>query len=776
MHIKFSSSFFPKKLSILAFFLIISTFQIYFLQSVYAQTSDNKGKEFIFSFLPNYFADPAVEVHLTSDVTTDVKIEYPVNSPTFTKTVTVIPGNISVVTLPVSVATNWNSNVNTPYNNSIRLSSDNEFIGYYINRAPFSSDAGLLLPVDVLNNDYIISTYDEAFLSAHFNVTALYDNTNVSITPSNNLKSNADKDVPFSIKLNRGEGYYVQGRESGVNGGLAGTIVSSDKPVQISNGNGCTQVPIGTIACDSIFEFAQPVQSWGNNVIVANLPNRPSGSIYRILVAQDNTKVEIDGVSALSTRAPFGPTINRGQFLEIGPLAGNHLITSTKPIFVTQYMTGVGSPLAVSGDPAIGNMIPTEQFLTNYTFSTVGGLQFEKHFLTIIAKNTDIPTLLFDGAVLPVATYSAVAGTSYSVAIVELSEGTHSTSSTNPHGITVEGYNSADSYLYPGGALFEFINPQGDVKNPECRFQIDTGNPFAGSGDVTDNAISEDINANLKLDPGEDLNGNGIIDRDTGIFSLELLPGSVNLKLDFPIFVPGAKIVPYTVQAIQSGANSSGILKASDGAGNFCTVDVSNVVAIPTPTSLPSITPTNTATSTPSITPTSFPTSTAISTPTLMPTLKPTLTATPIYTSTPIPTATSTATKVPTQTPTATPVNQCGDQKIVNFTLINSDTDKPVPGYEELKSGTVLKRSVLPPRLNIRANTAPDPVGSVKFILNQSVHLENFTPYSLNDISSDYFSIRFRNGRQNLEAIPYCEKNFQGKKGTGFKIQFEIKP
>ena len=82
----------------------------------------------------------------------------------------------------------------------------------------------------------------------------------------------------------------------------------------------------------SPLRVAQPVQSWGNEILVANLPNRPDGSIYRILASQDDTTVTQDG-STLST-------INRGQFIETPSLAGNHIFAANKPIFVVQFMTG----------------------------------------------------------------------------------------------------------------------------------------------------------------------------------------------------------------------------------------------------------------------------------------------------------------------------------------------------------------------------------------------------------------------------------------------------
>ncbi len=83
---------------------------------VYGQYVDNKGTDFIMAFLPNHTESTAVQVHLTSDVNTNVTVEYPVNSPTFTTTVAGGPGSVTIVTLPASVG----------YGNTVRFNGNNK--------------------------------------------------------------------------------------------------------------------------------------------------------------------------------------------------------------------------------------------------------------------------------------------------------------------------------------------------------------------------------------------------------------------------------------------------------------------------------------------------------------------------------------------------------------------------------------------------------------------------------------------------------------------------
>jgi hypothetical protein len=247
-----------------AVFLVALSFTI---ATARAQVLDNKGTEFIVAFLPNFTGGSSIELHLTSDVSTNATIQYPVNSPSFNTTVAVNPGSVTIVNLPTD-AQSWLSNAVA--NNAVRITSQNEVVVYLINRLSFTSDAALALPIDTMNTEYIVATYNEAFNQSGFVVVAAFNNTTVMITPSNAADGGHPAGVPFNVVLNRGEGFMVTRPPSDLDGGLTGSIVTSDKPVGVTNGNGCTQVPIGTPACDHIFEVAQPTQSWGSDALAVN--------------------------------------------------------------------------------------------------------------------------------------------------------------------------------------------------------------------------------------------------------------------------------------------------------------------------------------------------------------------------------------------------------------------------------------------------------------------------------------------------------------------------
>ncbi|MBV1892349.1 MAG: IgGFc-binding protein [Gammaproteobacteria bacterium] len=519
---------------------------------------DNKGLDFILAFNPN-FSPPEIELHLTGETATSVTINYPVNLPTFETTVEIVPGNVTIVTLPADTAQGWIAN--TVSNNAVRAFAGNEFVVYLVNRAPATSDAALALPIDTMNTEYLVTDYNPVgLLGSQFTVYAAFDNTTVTITPTTALVGRA-AGVPFDIVLNQGEGYHARGASTSITNTLTGTEVISDRPIGLVNGNGCTQVPIGTQACDHIFEVAQPVQSWGVSALAGDLPNR-FGSIYRILASEDATTV-------LQDNAAIG-VINRGEFIETPILPGDHLFSADKPIYVTQFMTGLNSSGAELGDPAMGNMTPSEQYLSDYTFSTVGNSQFVENYVTIVAEDSDTATLTLDGSIIGTEYFSPINGSGFSIARLFLESGTHTTSSFGVHGITVEGYNSFDSYIYPGGALFQFINPMGDANAPICEGLVTAGPPPSFSGSGEDSRPTEDVNGNGILDDDEDLNGNENIDVDTGIFFIELMLGASNLALVVDSFVPGDGVVNYAVTLVDPNVAGVGTVIVTDGAGNAC--------------------------------------------------------------------------------------------------------------------------------------------------------------------------------------------------------------
>ena len=114
---------------------------------------------------------------------------------------------------------------------------------------------------------------------------------------------------------------------------------------------------------------------------------------------------------------------------------------------------------------------------------------------------------------------------------------------------------------------------------------------------------------------------------------------------------------------------------------------------------------------------------------------------------------------------------------VESFTLINADTDEPIARFDPLRDGATIDLAKLPTRsLNIRANTAPAEVGSLRFRLDGKQRpKEEFAPYALEgDTEGDYKPWTPRPGTHTLTATPYAGSTAKGKSGTPLTITFSV--
>jgi hypothetical protein len=132
---------------------------------------------------------------------------------------------------------------------------------------------------------------------------------------------------------------------------------------------------------------------------------------------------------------------------------------------------------------------------------------------------------------------------------------------------------------------------------------------------------------------------------------------------------------------------------------------------------------------------------------------------------------TFTPTRTPTQTATATPVN-----RVTSFTLVNADTNADI---RTLTNGETINLATLPTlNLNIRANTNPATVGSVRFDYNgtSSYRVENTIPYALasDNGSGDYSPWTPSVGQHTLSATTFSGINATGAASGTLTISFTV--
>jgi IgGFc binding protein/Bacterial Ig domain/Bacterial Ig-like domain (group 1) len=395
---------------------------------------DNKGTDFWVAFLPNYEGPPELSLFITGDKSTSGKVKIP--SLSFSKDFTVAPGNVTTVELPSEASeVGIQDGIG---DKGIHVTAADEVSVYGLNRIPFTTDAFLGLPTDILGTDYVVPSWGFG-LGTEIGVLATEDGTTITVTPSAEL-AGRPAGQPYDVDLDAGEMYQLAPSTSG-EADLTGTEVSANKPVAVYGGNRCANIPIsGEPACDHIVEEIPPTSTWGKSFVTMPLATRLNGDTFRILASTDGTHLSINGSQVA--------TLDRGQFHE-QLIDGPATITADQPVLVVQYSNGSGFD-GVPSDPFMLIVPPYEQFLSSYTVTTPAE-GFELNFINIVVAAGGRESVRLDGVPVPAEEFTAIGSSGFFGAQLPVELGTHLLEGTRPFGSFVYGFNSYDSYGYTGG-------------------------------------------------------------------------------------------------------------------------------------------------------------------------------------------------------------------------------------------------------------------------------------------------------------------------------------
>ena len=325
----------------------------------------------------------------------------------------------------------------------------------------FTNDASLLMPTNVWRQKYYAATYaplDIAPYPSELAVTASQDGTTVMIDATADTGPGGGAPgfamhMPHPVTLDAGDVLEI----SSTTGDLTGSLVTSDKPVQVISGNYCTNVPVGVQYCDHLEESMFPVDTLGLHYIV-NAPavtTIPTGKVQlvRIIATADNTNLTYDPPQ------PGAPAsiATAGGYAEIQNTSASFEITADQKVMVVQYMEGQDAG-GGTGDPAMALAVPIEQFRADYLFHAP--TNYESNYVDVTAPMG--AAVMLDGMPL---SFTPIGSTGWGIARVYPltagpgNDGNHQLSGSQAFGITVYGYGQYTSYWYPGGLdLKEIIN------------------------------------------------------------------------------------------------------------------------------------------------------------------------------------------------------------------------------------------------------------------------------------------------------------------------------
>lgn len=483
------------------FWIVVLAILLVFVktQHLHAQSTSNRGTDFWLAYAAHV---DGLTSRMTLFISSDVNTTYHVTS----GNTTIASGN---VVANVVTAVFIDPNVYNVYiassdvreiNRGINVTTGEPVSLYAVISNNARTGSSLILPTATLEQEYYVFSQQhtgnfENNQYSEFTIVGAKDGTVVEINP-NQPSRNGTKSakVPFQITLNKGDVYQYQAVDD-----LSGThvkAITGCTPIAVFSGNtraafcepGNTRNPNGG---DNIFQQLFPVTAWGKNFVSAPFYNTLNGNtdLIKIIVAEDNTMLTINGSTTSVNGVPLNNPYSRGSIISFPSITPN-VIKSTSPIAVAQYQTSQtcnlsNAPVASQrgpylGDPEMTILNPIEQTLKDITvyskLNSVPGVNtnIEKYFLNIIIKTVDIPSFTLDGASIS-SQFKPIADGEYSYAVVDV------TNSSDQHRLVAAGgfvaiaygYGYVESYAYLAGT---------DLRNLKSNIQVyESGSTIAAS-------------------------------------------------------------------------------------------------------------------------------------------------------------------------------------------------------------------------------------------------------------------------------------------------------
>jgi hypothetical protein len=439
---------------------------------------DTKGREFYLTFMPvhavDYYTEDSLSIFINADKPTTGVIEYrDINNKIYTSNFSIT--DINEIYKFSVVAKNFELvgyNYKPPINQceaiakqSFRITSDEDITVYgkNIGHNSYSGDAFLAFPVDALDRQYFVMTYNntkDSISSANpseFAVIATQDSTGVIIKPTAATRLNGLNEQ--HITLGKGDVYLVQvDTYKDKYGDLTGTEIIADKPIALFAGHMGAGIPNTLVMQNKhyLVEQLPPVSAWGKNAFI--IPFYPAHGderanykdIYRVMaVTLDKTTVKINGIETV--------ILNKGEFIE-REITGPVSIEADKSIMTAQFKKSASFWGHNHGNVSMMILPPIEQFMDNYRVFNIREISFwdtslemfSEHYLAVVVPQASYKSLTIDGIFPEDSCFKPIPGSGYLYANIEVKSGIHSLECDKPFGVTVYGYGDWRAYSYMG--------------------------------------------------------------------------------------------------------------------------------------------------------------------------------------------------------------------------------------------------------------------------------------------------------------------------------------
>lgn len=440
--------------------------------SISGFTQTNEGTDFWMGFMEHH--DRGINtmvVMVTATAATNGVVSMPLTG--WSRSFSVAANQVSLITVPREAE---NMGSESPSNKAIHLTAEDPVSVYIHQYHSFRAEATVVLPTEVIDQEYYVMSYPGIFsdgeqFPSQFLLVGTQDDTEVKITLSDNTLNGKTAGSNFTVKLKAGQTYQVQTARAGED--LTGTFIRSDKKLAVFAGCRWVEIPTGCTFRDNLLEQMYPVNTWGK--LFVTIPSaKVTYDIYRIMAAEDDTHIELDGAN------PRVFELDAGQFVEYQSNTPA-FITADKPIVAAQYLIGSSCNGLGIGDPAFVLLNSVEQTRTTVTLHNSSFQNILENYINIIAQTADVNNIRIDGKTIAEAgsSFNPIgANPLFSYAQIRVQAGSHTITSSGCGVIaTAYGYGEIESYAYSGGASYLSINdnaiPEGGCAG--LPIQFDTG-------------------------------------------------------------------------------------------------------------------------------------------------------------------------------------------------------------------------------------------------------------------------------------------------------------
>ena len=424
--------------------------------NVFAQST--VGTDFWVTFIPNYTDDDVTTMPVEPDLVVAAKrscegsVIHPQSG--WLARFAVDAGATTTINIPRELAYFENAS-DTILCNAFHVVCKDSISLYASNYREDSFDVSNVLPTNALGSSYIVQVsppYSSQYvptMCSEFSIIATEDDTTIEIDLTFNSQNGHSAHQPFSVTMNAGQSYQIQGDYYG-HGDLSGTRITSigEKRIAVFAGDRACLIPGGQYAVDYIFEQMIPVNYWGQRFVVVKTDSLKDK--VRVTALNDNCQVFKDGAFLVS--------LISGETFEFETDRDASYIETSEPVLVYKYLTcatyNFPYPGPVLGDPSMVYVAPLSYPIDYAVFPTFSQ-SCEYFYVSVVTETACVGDMMLDG--LPVDAYFSVVPSNavYSYANIEIGPTSH-TLSCSSGGFVADTYGLGEweSYAFSIGVNF----------------------------------------------------------------------------------------------------------------------------------------------------------------------------------------------------------------------------------------------------------------------------------------------------------------------------------